>query len=189
MNHKFIRFEPDQIREIVRTETYLHPSFDLGDLFKLLYQAQLGPHHMIPDRAAIIHDIRQEIASTDQVYMPALQDIGAGIGFYRVSLSHLDLFKDDSPVELLADLILSSRFDTDPPDGFFADAWSEYRRILCEFIDPHPDELIRIDSMLEGDRIPSHSDQYRSAHHPHYRLVHHSVLSEYIDKVFPTIEF
>ncbi|MDZ4181518.1 MAG: hypothetical protein U1B83_01480 [Candidatus Cloacimonadaceae bacterium] len=182
-------FDADQIRRIIRLETETHPGFELIDLFKLLYQAYLGPHHMIPDRTAIIRNIEMEIAASKQPYLPALQDIGAGEGFYRVSLSSLELFKDEHPVEILADLILDSRFDVDPPSGFFRGVWSDLLPIIGASVELDPDALRSIDSLLRDERLPSHSVRYKNAHHPSYRLVHHSVLSYYLEREYPTIEF
>ncbi|MDP2173306.1 MAG: hypothetical protein Q8M98_10870 [Candidatus Cloacimonadaceae bacterium] len=182
MKPVFRLFTQDQIYMILETETKLHQDYDLVDLYKLLFQAHLGPHHMSPDRDAIIHNIERETVASKQLYLPALQDIGAQEGFYRVGLNSLDLFKVEKPVEMLADLILASRFEKALPHDIWKRIWRKSYSLVRLFINAPVSEWKAVQAMLDQDHLPSHSERYKNAYHPHYRLVHYSLLSPYLEE-------
>lgn len=163
---------PMPMRELI---TVLHdhalryPLMQPGDAVKLIYQNEFGGGHLIADPDSCLAYLRREYAATpkNSEQMPCEQ-IGNGIvrvhlaalpveelealgqAFLRSAAEHkgsMDAFL--SKLELLRQLTGEGLFSFDLPslDAYLA----EYKKAGCPAV--------------------SHSEQYRAAYHPAYRII------------------
>ncbi|MDY0152732.1 MAG: hypothetical protein RBS43_10705, partial [Candidatus Cloacimonas sp.] len=114
---------------------------------------------------------------SDLHYLPAYQDIGNKRGFWRLSLSLLVPAYHRGKLEFLAkcglwaDLMLLSCF-TDAPDYTMHDVWTQHLAHIKDMISAPPTAWEKAAYMAINEQIPSHSEAYRIAYHPHYRVVY-----------------
>ena len=169
------------LKAIFQEEILEHPDLALIDIYKLFYQAHLGPAHIVKDKEAVIESIITEYRGIKgRHYCPPIQDIGDNEGFWRISLSVLapaaksgkNLFH--KKCELLAELILLSCFDPEPQISI-GEIWLKHQKMLQRFFPERASEWNYVNQLAEKGEIPSHSDQYRKAYNPHYRVVNPNV--------------
>ncbi len=140
---------------LVMEELSIRPRMNERDLAKLLYQAALGGDHLLKDREAFLHGLREEWASLRRRACwtePPLQLISPHGDVWRVHLSPLQ--RIDIPRERLFGLLARQPLRQGRRAG--------YRRLLEEAV-----ELAARGSIpFDADRL----DQYRRHRGP----VHHS---------------
>ncbi len=147
------------------------PDMETQDAVKLLYQNTFGGGHLITDRAATLVRLQTEYAATPHIAdMPLFEDIG--FGFVRVNLAALDTnvyrlsqLNDDfveSACQVKSDLDeFKSRL------RFLYDNYSQFgfgfsKDDLAEYLEKYA---------AEGYPMVSHSERYRTAYHPAYRVL------------------
>ena len=153
-----------------------YPRMQPRDAVKLIYQNEFGGGHLIRDVRACQEFLQKEYASVRQdPDVPLLEDIGNGL--VRVNLAALD-GHDISPEELGSAFIRSA--------GIHRGSMDSFRRKLLVLQSltrqgkiPFCADLLRnylADYEEAGFPPVSHSDTYRNAYHPAYRVVAKSCL-------------
>ncbi|HOH46375.1 MAG TPA: hypothetical protein PLX59_00925 [Candidatus Cloacimonadota bacterium] len=188
-------FTDTQIQEILRRELEMFPQAGLIDLYKLLYQAYQGPNHIAVSEQRFADFLKEELAAVSSRKGPALQDIGAGKGFYRIYLSAFI----DSGVELSDELIhrfTRMVFESKQQDCIDPKSWKELwprLELIVEACDRdmfgrgrvspehRAGELALIQNLIRIGGIPHHTSLYLENYNPHYRLVHVSKLDELME--------
>ncbi len=163
-----------ETREILLMHAEKYPKMRPTDAVKLLFQAEFGGGHMISDRDACIKRLCTEHAETPSGELPLTEPIGKGM--LRVNLGALDRC-NVTPEELAEAFIRSasekkgnlSAFKESlcaltelTEEGAFAFGGDELSAYLCEY-------------ESAGFPAVSHSEEYREAYHPSYRVVLESV--------------
>jgi len=70
------------IKQVISLELNQHPELKLIDIYKLVFQAYLGPAHLLADTNESAKKIMTEILLHPEPYKPLKQDIGSQNGFF-----------------------------------------------------------------------------------------------------------
>ncbi len=149
-----------------------YPQMTPQDGVKLLYQSVFGGGHMIPNPSAALARLQAEYDGLmeTQTREPLTEPIGGGL--VRLGLSALDV--RTLPLEAVnAMFCTSANTHTGSTDAFQA-GLTVLRQMCLEGKTPFaPDELDRYLTTYEqnGGGAVSHSDIYRQAYRPAYRII------------------
>ncbi len=148
-----------------------YPLMEPRDAVKLIYQNEFGGGHLIRDVKACQEYLQKEYASVRQdPDVPLLEDIGNGL--VRVNLAALDAH-GISPEELGNAFIRSAGIHRGSLDSF------RKKLLVLQSLTqmgkmPFCEDSLRsylADYKNAGFPPVSHSDTYRNAYHPAYRVV------------------
>ena len=141
------------------------------DVVKLLYQNEFGPGHLVTDPAACLQRLEDEYALVEvSEQVPLMEDIGNGLA--RVNLAGYKAKK--MPLQDLAAAFMQSANQVKGEKGSFLEklAWlkESYGMLPCSFTYEEL-EVYLTRYMAEGCPVVSHSETYRKAYLPSYRVV------------------
>jgi len=168
------------IKQVISLELNQHPELKLIDIYKLVFQAYLGPAHLLADTNESAKKIMTEILLHPEPYKPLKQDIGSQNGFFRLSLDCLvpvlQLKKEKAISELyrksflLAELMQESVLDfTYNLD--ITKLWKETIPVIQQLIVFDINEWQQVNAIAESKAIPRHSQQYKIHYNPKYRVL------------------
>ena len=168
------------IKQVISLELNQHPELKLIDIYKLVFQAYLGPAHLLADTNESAKKIMTEILLHPEPYRPLKQDIGSQNGFFRLSLDCLvpvlQLKKEKAISELyrksflLAELMQESVLDfTYNLD--ITKLWKETIPVIQHLIVFDLNEWQQVNTIAESKAIPRHSQQYKTLYNPKYRVL------------------
>ncbi len=168
------------IKQVISLELNQHPELKLIDIYKLVFQAYLGPAHLLADINESAKKIMTEILLHPEPYKPLKQDIGSQNGFFRLSLDCmvpvLQLKKEKAISELyrksflLAELMQESVLDfTYNMD--ITKLWKETIPVIQQLIVFDINEWQQVNAIAESKAIPRHSQQYKTLYNPKYRVL------------------
>ena len=159
----------EELKQILQEHATRYPLMQPVDAVKLIYQNEFGGGHLIKDEAACLNYLRREYESVEKdSTMPLYEDIGNGI--VRVNLAAI---KPEELEQLGKDFIRSAAEHTGTKErflqklevlrqltaaGHFSFGMIELEYYLSEY-------------MKSGCPMVSHSEQYRKAYLPAYRIV------------------
>lgn len=160
-----------ELIEILHRHAKSYPLMQPCDAVKLIYQNEFGGGHIIKDPKQSLLYLRREYEQTEKTPdAPLYEDIGNGI--VRVNLSALDteIYSLD---DLNRDFVSSANRHKGDPKSFEQKLklmLSEFDRIGFGFT---KDELEKyLDDYLKAGCPPvSHSEAYRNAYKPAYRII------------------
>lgn len=162
-----------------------YPLMEPRDAVKLIYQNEFGGGHLIQDEKKCLEFLQKEYASIRQnPDAPLLEDIGNGM--CRVNLTALD-GHGISPEELAAAFIRSAGIHRGSLDSFHKKLQS-LQGLTRSGAMPFCEDALRhylADYEKAGFPPVSHSDTYRSAYLPAYRVVAKAILAESFPKQMP----
>ena len=145
------------------------------DAVKLVYQACFGPGHLISDEKKAYEYLKHEYSLTRQrETAPLVEPIGNGM--VRVNLAALDT--NNVSIERVFDAFIASSKQISCDIPKFLEALEVLRQLAKENVFRFsPSEL---DSYLAkykeaGYPAVSHSDEYRDAYEPAYRVVREEI--------------
>lgn len=161
----------ENLEQILRAHGQKYPLMQPTDAVKLIYQNVFGGGHLIRDLAACRRMLRQEYANTPQdPHGSLLEYIGNGI--VRVKLNALGS-SGYSIEQLGSDFVRSSREHQGSLNGFLLKL-DVLRKVTATGAFCFTSE--ELEAYLEeykqaGYPMVSHSQQYRDAYRPAYRVV------------------
>ena len=159
----------EELRAILITHAKRYPLMQPRDAVKLIYQNEFGGGHLIRDEQACLNYRRQEDASAEKDPTAALyEDIGNGI--VRVNLAAL---KEEDLEQLGRDFISSAAKHKGTMDRFL-NKLEVLQKLTVEGVFAFgADALDAYLSEYKATGCPavSHSEQYRQAYKPSYRIV------------------
>lgn len=161
---------------ILRIHARKYPLMEPTDAVKLLYQNEFGGGHLIRDEEKCLSYLCREYESQIQTNEPLLEDIGNGL--VRVNLRALDAH-GYSPEQLGRDFIRSAAAHRGDLNSFLEKlellrtltgegVFSFSLRELEDYLLPYREA---------GCPMVSHSETYRAAYAPAYRIVLKSHIS------------
>lgn len=159
------------MKTILLTHARRYPRMEARDAVKLLYQSEFGGGHLIRNVEACLGYLRKEYeAIAQQPGLPLLEDIGSGI--FRVNLAALDCH-GYSPEALGRDFIQSSAAVRGSMEVFQSRLELLTELTEAGFMPFSPEALKDYLEKYQADGYPpvSHSEAYRAAYHPAYRVV------------------
>ena len=153
-----------------------YPLMEPRDAVKLIYQNEFGGGHLIRDEESCLSYLRREYESVAQSPADLTEDIGNGL--VRVHLAALDA-NGYTPDQLGRDFIRSAALHTGSRDRFLQKL--ELLRQMAETdLLPFSSEALGFyltEYAAAGYPMVSHSDCYRAAYTPAYRIVLASEIS------------
>ena len=160
-----------ELTSILLAHARQYPKMEPRDAVKLIYQNEFGGGHLITEEDACLQYLRREYEACRQIAAaPLMESIGSGI--VRIHLCALDA-NGYTPERLCRDFIRSAATHTGNRESFLAKL-----EILTEVTRagemPFPPEALEayLDSYAAAGYPPvSHSESYRAAYHPAYRVV------------------
>lgn len=168
------------MKSILLAHARRYPLMEPTDAVKLIYQNEFGGGHLIQDETGCLNFLHREYTSTHQdPAAPLLEDIGNGM--VRVNLAALDACGYSVP-ELGKAFIRSAATHKGNPDSF-----RKKLSLLTELAQNgmmpfSPESLADYLAGYEHAGYPavSHSETYRNAYHPAYRVVKKAVLPKHL---------
>lgn len=161
----------ETLREILTCHARRYPLMEPTDAVKLIYQNEFGGGHLVRDEESCLAYLRREYASVTQSdTAPLTENIGNGL--VRVFLNGLDAH-GYTPDRLGVDFIRSSEMHRGCLNSFLTKL-DLLRQLTVEGLFAFSTEAL--DAYLasykaSGYPMVSHSERYRSAYAPAYRIV------------------
>ena len=169
----------EQIRQFVAGELKYYPQSRLTDLYKNYFQDAFGPGHLIPDTASAAAYLDWELQQTDYSDTVKFQELGIRHDFIRINL---DLVRKGLvPRNVMLDAMVKSAALARKPDiKEWKNEWHRTVAIIKK-IEPELEgfqvDSLKIEEMLaKGETAMHHSPQFTDAYHPHYRIIHRTIL-------------
>ena len=159
----------EELRAILITHAKRYPLMQPTDAVKLIYQNEFGGGHLIRDEEACLNYLRWEYASVEKnPTAPMHEDIGNGI--VRVNLTAV---KPEDLEQLGRDFIRSAAEHTGSMDSFLPKlnvlrhvTREGYFAFSVEALEKYLEEYKKA-----GYPAVSHSDAFRKAYEPSYRII------------------
>lgn len=166
----------DQLKEILMDHARRYPLMEPTDAVKLIYQNEFGGGHLIRDEEACLAYLRREYESAAQSPFAVLAE-PIGNGLVRIHLAALGAHSY-SVEQLGNDLIHSAKTHTGNLASFLRKL-ELLKRLTQEGIFSFPESALT--AYLEeyekaGYPMVSHSERYRLAYHPTYRILRQEYL-------------
>ncbi len=159
----------EELRAILIAHAKRYPLMQPTDAVKLIYQNEFGGGHLIRDQQACLNYLRREYTDLEKDPTAALyEDIGNGI--IRVNLA---AFREED-LEQLGKAFIDSAAKHKGTLGSFLSKLEVLRTLTAEGVFAFdPDALNTYLSEYETAGYPavSHSEQYRQAYKPAYRIL------------------
>ena len=164
----------EELRAILIAHAKRYPLMQPRDAVKLIYQNEFGGGHLIRDEEACLNYLRREYASVEKdPTAPLYEDIGNGI--VRVNLAAV---KPEDLEQLGRDFIRSAAKHKGTLDSFL-NKLEVLRMLTTEGVFAF--DLDALNTYLSeykaaGYPAVSHSEQYRQAYKPAYRIIRNAYL-------------
>ena len=158
----------ESLRKILLMHAEKYPLAEPTDLLKLVYQAAFGPGHLISDRALATAYIDQEM-QTAKAEAVLLEPIGGGYARLYLGAARESRL---SPEEIASRFFLAAEQKGSP--ALFDEMIAELMQLCSEGQFAFSSAALRsaIDAWeTDGRPLFRHSETYRNAYAPAYRLV------------------
>ena len=158
-----------ELETILKSHAKRYPLMQPTDAVKLIYQNEFGGGHLIQDEEACLNYLRREYADLEKdPAAPLYEDIGNGI--VRVNLAAV---KPEDLEQLGQDFIASAAKHKGAMDSFL-NKLEVLQKLTAEFVFAFC--IDALDAYLSeykaaGYPVVSHSEQYRQAYTPAYRVI------------------
>ena len=166
----------DAVRELCEYMVNVYPEATLQDIYKTCYQDFFGPGHLVTDSASAlnyIHSEVEEIKASEQEHIHQAKDEPTGFRhrFVRVDL-HRIVRGEMSEDELLNRFIAAAN-TAKPVHDDWAGEWAQIETIALQVHPQWQNEEVQtaLREAAQLNRAVRHSDAFREAYHPHYRIV------------------
>ena len=170
----------ETLEQVLRRHARKYPMMQPTDAVKLIYQNVFGGGHLIKDREACLRALQWEYENTPQEqHAPLLESIGNGL--VRVMLNAVDA--NNYSIRQLGEVFIRSSEEHKGNLNGFLIKLEILRKVTASgAFGFTPEELeTYLDKYKSvGYPIVSHSEQYRQAYNPAYRIVLASIFSKEI---------
>lgn len=162
------------IREMCQDIHSRYPKATLQDIYKTCYQDYYGAEHLMTDTAAArmyLHTELEEWYGTDMSAMPKEEPTGFRHRFVRVNLSEI------YDGELTEDQLLAMFIEAAGKDNAFSNNWAAEWDMIVKValkVNPKwsdPELQSELEEAARTNHAVRHSDAFRNAYNPHYRIV------------------
>ena len=171
-----VAISAQDIEGFVNRQLQSYPKSRLLDIYKSCFQDYMGAEHLVSDRKSVKAYLDEELNTTslDELMPWYYEPCGIESCYYRVSIRAIKegIITED---QLLDAFIRSANSETRPSVESWSDRWhmiiGTIDQMKLDLPDFQEDKQF-IDSVLSvGKYAISHSPYYRTAYHPHYRIV------------------
>lgn len=158
-----------ELAHILKAHARRYPLMQPTDTVKLIYQNEFGGGHLIKDEASCLHYLRREYSSIEKdPSIPLYEDLGNGI--VRVNLAAV---KEEKLEQLGKDFIRSAATHQGSLERFL-EKLDVLRAVAKQGVfsfSPEALETYLQKYAVAGYPAVTHSEQYRAAYHPAYRVI------------------
>ena len=171
------------IREAIERQMATYPESTLQDIYKSFYQDHFGPGHMITDTASARQYLLKELSENDIASTVHFEPTGSEGRYVRVYLSAIV----DSLItaEQLLDAFIQSANKVQEPQTEWTTEWEDIVGVIRKY-DLKVKDFKALQPVLteaaQNHQAVHHSQAYREAYHPHYRIVEREVLQKILTK-------
>ena len=180
------RADNEDIKRAINRQMHDFPQTRLQDIYKSFYQSNFGAEHLISDTTSVRAYLRDEIveAAADSVANPYYEPTGANGAYVRVYLRCIT--ENFITEQQLFDAFLRSARPQQRTDDW-ARLWQEeiVPAAASAGLDFSDEELAALTDASRRNRAVRHSDDYRNAFHPHYRIVERHIFESEIKPCLP----
>ena len=159
----------EELKAILITHAKRYPLMQPRDAVKLIYQNEFGGGHLIRDEEACLNYLRREYADLEKDQTaPLCEDIGNGI--VRVNLTALK----EEDLEQLGKAFIDSAAKHKGTMDTFLNKLDVLRKLANEGVfnfDTNALSSYLTEYKAAGYPAVSHSEQYRQAYKPAYRII------------------
>ena len=159
----------EKTREILINHIKTYPKAQAEDIFKFIFQSSFGCEHLVADEKSVLEYIDREYVSVDKKAAPLTEQLDGD--YSRVYLSHLNCGLRS---ETLARLFCLSA----KKESFGKARLEEKLKVACELV---ADSTLPLDKEIFNEKLITweskghpalhHSDEYRKAYRPSYRVI------------------
>lgn len=188
-------FEPTT-RDFIELQLLLYPESRVQDVYKSFCQDNLGPEHLISDPISAANYLNKELRTyqedlDNQLYEAPMEPfyyVGDKQHYVRVDLSVVlnGLVTEEA---FLNAFVRSANEGKRISGKEWVTKWRKVAKILRKEFKDIPNlenDLHTLDSLMaEGHYIIHHSQAFRDAYHPHYRIIDSRI---FVDELRPLIE-
>ena len=164
----------EELKDILIAHAKRYPLMQPTDAVKLIYQNEFGGGHLIRDEEACLNYLRREYADLEKdPTAPLYEDIGNGI--VRVNLAAIKAEK----LEQLGKNFIDSAAKHKGTMESFLNKLEVLRKLTGEGVfafDTNALSSYLTDYKAAGYPAVSHSEQYRQAYKPAYRIIRKAYL-------------
>lgn len=165
-----------------------YPQSTLQDIYKSFFQEKFGPEHIISDTIAAKKYLLTELNRTDIDTAVVLEPTGVNGNYIRVGLGAIKSGKVDVTIYLSA-FIRSANASDRSTVKQWADEWNEILSVIETMdvvIANYEVDRETINKVLrQGRYVMHHSQQYRDAYNPHYRIIAKDIFEQ---ELFPLLK-
>ena len=173
--------EKNNTGEAIARQMNDFPQSGMQDVYKSFYQDRFGPGHMIADTAAFGEYTRYElaVAAKDTVANPYFEPVGAQGRYVRVYLRCVN--EGMLTAAQLTDAFIRSTVPAEQPEQSWADEWSAIEQAARQAgMSVSEEDSRQLMQAAQDNRAVHHSEAYRNAYHPHYRIVRRDIFNKEI---------
>lgn len=157
-----------------------YPEATLQDIYKTMYQDRFGVAHILAERDVMCGYIVKEVGLTSGKCERYYEPCGWRGEYVRVDIRAV---RDGLlTAEELADmLILTAALATDAPTADWPKEWAlivDACGGIATRLDNYDSDVVQLNDVALRGQTVHHSDGYREAYNPHYRIVHRSLVGE-----------
>lgn len=168
------RKEEQEIRKLCLYMAQQYPMATLQDVYKTCYQDFFGAEHLMNDTAAARRYLEAELAECKNLKdfrMPEQEPTGFRHRYTRISLACV--LNGEITLERLLAQFIAAASCPDKPDGSWEEEWMRIERIALQLYPQWRDPALQseLQQAARLSRAVRHSDSFRTACHPHYRIV------------------
>ena len=166
--------EDKLIRQMCEDLHTRYPQATLQDIYKTCYQDYFGAEHLLTDTASARKYLRLELdecRETDMSAMPNEEPTGFRHRFSRINLSNVVNGK------LTEQQLLTMFIEAAAKDNAYGDDWAgEWDRIVTIALQVNPswrdpELMAELQEAAKANCAVRHSEAFRKAYNPHYRIV------------------
>lgn len=164
------------LAQLLQQHHAAHPAMELQDAVKFIHQHHCGPGHLVDLQGDVLAHLEQELDRTcADPAAPLFEPLGNGL--CRLSLAACKA-RELKPLTLAHIFALTANDHIPDPQGLDRDL-----DLICQLgFDPAQTQTYLADYRARGCPMVSHSDAYRQAYHPAYRVV-----CEYYARILPAL--
>lgn len=172
----------NELRNLIVEHVRRRPESEARDIYKLLYQGVFGVGHIISDRAwDVLVEEANRINLGEHLEDPLLEPVSPDGEMVRVNLRQFVNLGGD--LRVLYDVMMKSS-EHKGDACLFLGYWSSFKEMVkrCE-VEFSMGEIEALDELIrvEGVRPRHHTESYRAAYYPAYRVVLKAVFDELVE--------
>ena len=162
------------IRQMCEEMHAQYPSATLQDVYKTCYQDFFGAEHLVNDTASARQYLENEIElcrGTDLNGMPKREPTGFRHRFTRVNLSCV--IEGEMTTAQLLEMFLDASKKDNAFSGDWEEEWRTIENVALEICPTWTDPALQneLRQAAHDKEAVRHSDAFRAAYNPHYRIV------------------